>query len=86
MNFSKILKKNNFIIEKEYVFPDHYIYRESDLKNILNYAKNKNLKVITTEKDYSKIDNKYLNEISFVKVDLKILNENKFLNFLKEEK
>ena len=85
-NFSKILKKNNFKIEKEYIFPDHYIYRESDLTNILNYAKNKNLKVMTTEKDYSKIDNKYQNEISFIKLDLKILNEEKFVDFLKEEK
>ena len=38
-----------------------------------------NCKIITTEKDYLRLDNNKYNEIKYIKSKLKILNENKFL-------
>ena len=84
-NFLKLLKENNFNILKEFIFPDHYIYSDKDIESIINYSKSNNLKIITTEKDYLKINEKFLNEINILKLDIKILNEKKFKNFLTEK-
>ena len=84
-NFLKLLKENNFNILKEFIFPDHYIYSDKDIERIINYSKSNNLKIITTEKDYLKINEKFLNEINILKLDIKILNEKKFKNFLTEK-
>ena len=84
-NFLKLLKENNFNILKEFIFPDHYIYSDKDIENIINYSKSNNLKIITTEKDYLKINEKFLNEINILKLDIKILNEKKFKNFLADK-
>ena len=84
-NFLKILKQNNFKINKEFVYPDHHTYSNNELEKIINYAKENNAKIITTEKDYYKLDQKYLNEIMFLKLDLKIHNQNNFLKFIKSK-
>ena len=81
-NFLNLLKKNNFNILKEFIFPDHYIYSDKDIESIINYSKSNNLKIITTEKDYLKINQKFFDEINILKLDVKILNEKKFKNFL----
>ena len=58
-NFLKILKQNNFKINKEFVYPDHHTYSNNELEKIINYAKENNAKIITTEKDYYKLNQKY---------------------------
>ena len=51
---------------------------------IKKIAKNLNAKIITTEKDYNRL-NKINNEsIAYLKIKLKITNENQLINFLKE--
>ena len=84
-NFLKILKKNNFKINKEFIYPDHHTYSNNELEKIISYAKENNAKIITTEKDYYKLDQKYLNEIMFLKLDLKIYDQNNFLKFIKSK-
>ena len=46
------------------VFPDHYDYSLDDLEKIQNIAKNEDLKIITTEKDFMKIPEEFKNEIN----------------------
>ena len=53
---AEILTKNKFNIIKEIIFPDHYKYTQNDINNIQLHAKNLNAKIITTEKDYVKIN------------------------------
>ena len=48
--------QNKFNIIKEIIFPDHYNYNQNDIDNIKIQAKNLNAKIITTEKDYTKIN------------------------------
>ena len=81
-NFLKLLKENNFNILKEFIFPDHHIYLDKDIEHIISYSKSNNLKIITTEKDYLKINEKFFDEINVLKLDIKILDEKKFKNFL----
>ena len=64
------------------VFPDHYDYSLNDLKKIQNSARNENLKIITTEKDYMKIPEKFKKEIEFLTIDLIIQDENRLIELL----
>ncbi len=84
LNFKKILIKNKFKIIKEIVFPDHYDYKKKEVEDIINYAKNINAKILTTEKDFMKISDFNLNDINFVEVNLNIKKEEIFESFLKD--
>ena len=81
--FLSMLKNNKMIINKDIEFPDHYNYSEKDLKNILKISKDNNLKILTTEKDFCRLNIK-LNEIKFIKSKLEISNENYLINILSE--
>ena len=83
-NFKKILKENNFNIIDEIIFPDHHIYKNIEIENIIKKAKDKNLEIITTEKDFVKISKEYLRDIKFLKLNLKIQDEKRLINFLKK--
>jgi tetraacyldisaccharide 4'-kinase len=80
--FKNILVENKFIVAREMVFPDHYDYNLNDLEKIQNIAKNENLKIITTEKDFMKIPEEFKKEINFLSIDLIIQDERKLIKLL----
>ena len=82
-NFKEILIKNKFNIIKEIIFPDHYNYSSIDIDKIKLQAKNLNAKIITTEKDYIKINSNQNNDIKFLHVEIIIKNEIELINYLK---
>ena len=77
--FISMLNLNGLKIIKDFEYPDHYQYEKKDIDKILFQAENLNCKVITTEKDYVKLDKIYLNKIKFLKSELKIIDEDKFM-------
>ena len=77
--FISMLKLNKLNVIKEIEFPDHYRYSTKDIENIISISKEFNCKIITTEKDYFRLDKNKYNEIKYIKSKLKILNENKLL-------
>ncbi len=77
--FVSMIKNYGLEISKDVEFPDHYIYSDDEIENILNQGKNLGCIIITTEKDYLKLNEKYLNKIKFIKSELKIIDEDKFL-------
>lgn len=81
-NFNFTLKENNLKILKHFSFPDHYDFKKSEIDNIKKYAIKNNSKIITTEKDYLRINKELRNEISYIAMDLEIINENKFLDLI----
>lgn len=83
--FINTLKKINLKIKKYKIFPDHYKMSTAEIKNIKILAKKSNLDVITTEKDYLRIDPKIRNGIKFLKVNLNINNIDNFKKFLKSK-
>ena len=83
--FENTLKKFHFQIDKKLIFPDHHIYKNAEINEIKKLAKEKNLEIITTEKDFNRLSNKNKKNIKFLKIDLRIQNVNKFLKFLKEK-
>jgi tetraacyldisaccharide 4'-kinase len=82
-NFEKTLKKNKFKIIDRSIFPDHHAFSDKDIKYIINKAKKYNTNILTTEKDYVKIPNKYRKHIKYLKIKLVIHDEPKFIKFLK---
>ena len=78
------MKINNLDIIEEIIFPDHYEYKEKDLIKLIERAKKFNAKLITTEKDYTKISKEYLKYIDVFKIDLIINNQDDLVKFLKE--
>ena len=77
--FISMIKEFGVKVIKDIEFPDHYYYRTEDINKILEISKKLNCKIITTEKDYLRLDEKKIDEIKFVKSDLRIINENKLI-------
>ena len=82
-SFKETLIKNKFKIIEEIIFPDHYKYTQNDINKIKLKAKNLNAKILTTEKDYVKLNSNINNDINFLKVDIYIKNEEILINYLK---
>ena len=78
--FVSMMKNNGFKIIKDIEFPDHYTYKKKDIEKILAVAKSLNCQVLTTEKDYLRLNIKDLNQINYIKSELKITNEENFIN------
>ena len=84
--FYEMLEKNNFKVNLTKSFPDHHEYNNEDINKLKQEAKSKNLKLITTEKDYVRIEDKE-NIINVLPIEIKLSNkdENRFKAFLKEK-
>ena len=76
--FISMLKINNINVVKDIEFPDHYKYSVKEIDNIISISKKLDCKIITTEKDYMRLNNN--NEINYIKSELKIINEENFLS------
>ena len=77
--FIEMLKLFKFKILNQIEFPDHYKYSKHDITKLLFEARKLGCKIITTEKDYLRLNNFGKNKIKFIKSGLKILNEEKLL-------
>ena len=84
-DFKSLLIKNKLNIVDEIIYPDHYMYNESDIIRIKKHANNLGAKIITTEKDYVKISHLDKEDIDLLEVDLIIENEKELTDFIKEK-
>ena len=84
-DFKSLLIKNKLNIIDEIIYPDHYMYNESDIIRIKKHANNLGAKIITTEKDYVKISHLDKEDIDLLEVDLIIENEKELTDFIKEK-
>ena len=83
-NFFNLLKDNNINVVKEMKFPDHYNYSKKELENLINEAKENNTILITTEKDYFRIDENYKKNINYLKIAVDIKNRNQLIEEIKK--
>ena len=83
-NFFKLLEENNIKLKKKYSFPDHHNYSDKDYNFILK-SNEQNLLIITTEKDYFRLNEEIKKRIDFVELDLEIENKNQFINLIKSK-
>ena len=81
-NFFNSLKEKGLNIVDSKVFGDHHIYKDNELEEILKIARLKNLDIITTQKDYLRIDKSYKKLIKYTKIEINISKKKKFLSFV----
>jgi len=83
-NFFSLLKENKINILEEISFPDHYNYSRTDLDNLIKKTKQRDCILLTTEKDYFRIDKDYRASIDCLKIKVKIEKENEFIEEIKK--
>ncbi len=77
--FIAMLIEHGFSIKKDFEFSDHYQYSEKDLNKIISEAELLNCKIITTEKDFLRLNENYYSKIKFIKSELNIIDEEKLI-------
>ena len=82
-NFFQLLEENKINIMEKNKFPDHYKFPKKTLENLINKSKKNNFILLTTEKDYMRIDEVYKKDINFLKIELEIENKNELINEIK---
>ena len=81
-NFFDLLKENNINLKKSYSFPDHHNYSKKDFDKIIEDDR---IKIVTTEKDYYRMNDKQKLICDYIEVDLEIKNKNEFINLIKSK-
>jgi len=73
--FEQTLIKYKFNISKKIIYPDHYKLTSTDLKQLIDKAKKENLILVTTEKDFLRLNKSQRKNIKFLKIKLEIKNK-----------
>lgn len=79
-NFFQLIENNKLKIEKKLIYPDHYVFSESEIKNIIKDAEINNYQIIMTEKDYFKINHFNIKNINYLKISLELEKKEMLLN------
>ena len=80
--FQQTLIKYKFNISKKIIYPDHHKLTYIDLKKLKNQAKKENLVLVTTEKDFFRLNKIQRKNIKFLKIKLEIKDKIKFKKIL----
>ena len=73
--FEQTLIKYKFNLSKKIIYPDHYKLTSTDLKQLIDKAKKENLILVTTEKDFLRLNKSQRKNIKFLKIKLEIKNK-----------
>ena len=84
INFFELLKQNGINAFEEIDYPDHYNYSKKELENLIKKSKEKDALLLTTEKDYLRIDENYKKNIQFLKIKTQLIDQDKFINEIKK--
>tara|TARA_B110001452_G_C15224182_1_gene424330 strand:- start:137 stop:1081 length:945 start_codon:yes stop_codon:yes gene_type:complete len=79
-NFFDLLIKNNLKLKKTYSFPDHHSYSQMDFDKIIGDS---STKVVTTEKDYFRMNENQKQRCEYVDVNLEIENKDDLEKLIK---
>ena len=80
--FEQTLIKYKFNVSKKIIFPDHHKFSNINLKKLNYYASKDNLTLITTEKDFFRLNKAQRKNIKFLKIKLEIRNREKLKKIL----
>ena len=80
--FEQTLVKNKFLIRERIIYPDHYKISNEIFNELKLKAKNENLSIITTEKDFFRLSKSQRKNIKFLKISLEIKDIKKFKKLL----
>ena len=80
--FEQTLIKYKFNICEKIIYPDHHKLTKIELKKLKDKAKNENFILITTEKDFFRLNKIERKNIKFLKINLEIKDKKKFEKIL----
>ena len=81
--FDDTLKKNKIKVTKSINFPDHHSYSNDEISKLKKEAVKLQSKILTTEKDFLRLNLKNRKNIYFAKAKLSVKNKQKLIKFLK---
>ena len=84
INFFELLRLNEINTLEEIYFPDHHNYSKKEMENLIKKSKEKDAILLTTEKDYLRIDENYKKNIKFLKIRTQLEDRDKFINEIKK--
>ncbi len=84
--FFETLEKNDYKVLQKFPFPDHYVYSKHDLGALLKVASKNQAKLITTEKDFTKIDQSLHCKIDILPIEFTAQNVSPLIDTLKKIK
>ena len=64
------------------MFPDHHYFYNSEIEKIIKIAENEKIDLVTTLKDFVKIEKKYKDKIIVANLNIDFKNKDQFLKFL----
>ena len=80
--FEQTLIKYKFNICEKIIYPDHHKLTKIELKKLKDKAKNENFILITTEKDFFRLNKIERKNIKFLKINLEIKDKKNFEKIL----
>ena len=84
-SFFELLTEKNMNVIRKISFPDHHKFKNNDLDKIINFANENNAIILTTEKDFERLEHKYKSLIYYTKLSVKIEKFDVFKNLIKEK-
>ena len=84
INFFNLLDEYKINVLEKISFPDHYKYSKKDLEHLIEKSKRNNAILLTTEKDYCRIDEKYKLSIKYLKIKVEMEKEKEFIDEIKK--
>lgn len=81
-NFFDLLSSEGLKIRHTISYPDHYNFQKEEILKIIKYAQKNKYTILTTEKDYLRIEKYKLPEINFCGIDLNILKKEELFKII----
>ena len=81
-NFFDLLSSEGLKIRHTISYPDHYNFQKEEILKIMKYAQKNKYTILTTEKDYLRIEKYKLPEINFCSIDLNIFKKEELLKLI----
>lgn len=81
-NFFNLLKKNGLKLKETIIYPDHYSFNQNEISGLVNKAKKNKCIVVTTEKDFMRLQKLKFENIYSCNVGLELTNKESFLNLV----
>ena len=75
--FENTLLKHKFKLKEKFIFADHHKFSNEEIISLKKLAQKNKLEIITTEKDYLRLNLKQKKNIKFLKINLKVNKLNK---------
>lgn len=81
--FYNLLEEHNIKVESKRSFPDHHFFSHNELKALTLESQKSNLHLITTKKDYVKLDNN--KNITCIEIDLVVKHDKELFKLIDEK-